>query len=266
MKASTYTHFLLGVLLFCACGFSNQDSGSKVPNGSLDYYADIKDDSVKKILKKAIDWAGGIEKWKKLDSIQYHKRSKLLLEKGLVENETYQLHNYSMQPSFSAEINWKKGNTAHLISHNFDKTLKYENGEIIAEGEKTKKSVLSALYVLGMPFKLLDEGVNLSHEGKTQIDGIQVDVLKATYSPAKNNNHSTEDVWWYYFQENSGKFISCMVYHSPTYAYIENLAFDEVNGLKFHKHRKSYRTDSVRNKQFLRAEFWYNDYKTSYIN
>ena len=123
---------------------------------------------------------------------------------------------------------------------------------------------MSAFYVLGMPFKLKDPGTFLSYEGTVDFNGKTADVVKAAYSPEDFENHSTTDLWWYYFDTVDGAFLRCMVYHPPTYARIENIAFREVEGMKFQKRRMSYRCDSLGNKQFLRAEFWYEDYAITF--
>ena len=137
---------------------------------------------------------------------------------------------------------------------------KLENGQLM--DQDPTESVMSAIYVLGMPFKLLDAGATLEFTQTVTLEsGKQADEIKATYNPEAHQNHSTTDVWYYYFDHQDGTFYGAMVHHPPTYAYIQNLDFHEHAGLKFHAHRKSYRSDSLRNIKYLRAEFWYSDYQ-----
>ncbi|MEM9341404.1 MAG: DUF6503 family protein, partial [Bacteroidota bacterium] len=150
--------------------------------------------------------------------------------------------------------------------HSDSASLKFLNDSLVDRGSKVRESAFSALYVLGMPFKLKDPGTILSYEGKKEINGKTVDVINASYSPKEHDNHSTSDLWWYYFDELNGAFLGCMVYHPPTYALIENIAFHEIEGMMFQKRRKSYRCDSLGNKQFLRAEFWYDDFELNFTN
>ena len=244
---------MLGSLLAC-----NQPSKEKQAEAP-DHYAHIEDQQVKSILKRAIDKAGGIEKWKSIKTINYTKHNMLFLEDSTVEVDNIQRHEYTMQPQFSARISWNKDGTDHLITYSPEGAKKFEN-DSLTEQDPTQ-TVMSAIYVLGMPFKLLDAGTYLKHNGRVTLeDGKEADEIRATYSPEEHENHSTQDVWYYYFDVEDGTFYGAMVYHAPTYAYIQNLDFVDYTPVKFHAHRKSYRSDSARNIKFLRAEFWYSDY------
>jgi len=221
-------------------------------------------DKASEVVDKAIAWAGGMEKWKSLSTIDYSKRSRLLLENEEVEYDITQQHSYEMQPDFKMNIEWQTEEGAHRLVHSDAASTRFLNDSISAQGTKVTESAMSAFYVLGMPFKLKDPGTYLSYEGTTDFNGNTADVVKATYSPEQFDNHSTTDQWWYYFNEADGEFLGCMVYHPPTYARIENIAFHDVDGMKFQKRRMSYRCDSLGNKQFLRAEFWYEDYEIAF--
>lgn len=224
-----------------------------------DPYAHISDEQVREVLGKAISAAGGIHKWRAVELLSYTKRSKLLLEDGTVESEVVQRHEYRMQPGFSAVITWEEGGNSHMIRYEDGEAVKEVNG--VPDSASAEETVMSALYTLGMPFKLLDAGADLRYKGvDTLRDGTPVDVIKATYRPEEHDNHSTSDVWWYYFDRDDGRYCAAIVYHPPTYAYIENVEIHEDLPLRFNAHRKSYRSDSLRNIQFLRAEFWYSDF------
>jgi len=248
---------LILVLTFTTC--------SDPPHSENDPYGHISDPALRQVLKKSIDWAGGMNRWRAIDTLLYFKESKLFLADGSIETQSKQDHIYQMRPSFVAEINWVNGEGNQQIKMGKE-AIRLSNGDVIQEGEKVAQTVMSSLYVLGMPFKLLDPGVTLTLESEVTIKGKKAHAVKATYSPLDHENHSTSDVWWYYFAVEDGAFLGCLVFHPPTYAYIENQAFHDVQGLKFHAHRKSYRSDSLRNVQFLRAEFWYDDYQILYAS
>lgn len=241
--------FLLLFLLAC----SNSD------NKVLD---NIKDEEVKSILTKGLKQAGTWENWINIKSIEYTKKNRLLLEDGSVEREVIERHVYTMHPNFEAVISWEEEGDNYQLKYTKAKTVKLKNGQPLdLDSERLTKSIMSSLYVLGMPFKLLDSGTTLTYNGKITLrTGREADVVKATYNSKEHDNHSTSEEWFYYFATDNGDFVGCMVYHPPTYAYIENLEFHENTPVKFHKHRKSYRTDSARNIEYLRAEFWYSDY------
>jgi len=227
---------------------------------TVDPYAHIQDASLRTILKRAIDQAGGYQKWSAIKEINYTKHNMLFLEDSAVEVDNIQRHQYVMQPDFEATITWAKDSVSHRIYYTPQRAQQFANDSLIANDPS--ETVMSAIYVLGMPFKLLDAGTHLEHTQTVVLEsGKEADEIKATYDPTTYDNHSTQDVWYYYFDKYDGTFYGAMVYHPPTYAYIQNLAFEEHNGIKFHAHRKSYRSDSLRNIKFLRAEFWYSGYE-----
>jgi len=253
MRIRTICYAVMGLLIISGCSQS-QDSPS-----TEDPYAHIADEQVRDVLRKAISAAGGIQKWRAVERLSYTKRSRLLLEDGTVEEEVEQHHEYQMPPGFSAVISWEENGDSHIIRYGDGEAVKVVNG--VPDSTSAEETVMSALYTLGMPYKLLDAGVELSYEGvDTLRDGTPVDVIKATYRPEKHENHSTSDVWWYYFDRDDGSYRAAMVYHPPTYAYIENVEIHKDLPLRFNAHRKSYRSDSLRNIRFLRAEFWYLDF------
>ena len=66
---------------------------------------------------------------------------------------------------------------------------------------------MSSLNVLGMPFKLLDEGTVLTALGSVVLrSGKQAQAIRASYDPRKHSNHSTTEEWIYYFDENNADF------------------------------------------------------------
>ena len=100
-------------------------------------------------------------------------------------------------------------------------------------------TVAVALFVIDVPFKMMDKGVVLSYEGvDTLEDGQRVEVIKAIYNADKNDHHTKSDTWWYYFDADSGAYSGSMVYHAPTYAYIENTAKNEKLPLIMNTYRK----------------------------
>lgn len=221
---------------------------------------------VNKILKRAFKKAGGWDNWAKLQSISYKKRSILYLENGDVESDVTQFHEYQLQPSLKGTIFWKDDQGSHSIVYENGKASAFENGQFDeTQSESANKTFLSAHYVLFMPFKLGDEGTKLSYEGTTTLDsGTLVDVIKASYAPSSFDNHSTDDEWYYYFDKETGAYVANMVYHAPTYAYIKNTKMDNSQPLIMNTYRESFRVDKDRNIEFLRGEFFYEDYQMTF--
>lgn len=259
----THSFLALGIIyifgcVFVSCKFSKEKENSD---------ATSKEITASNVVENAIHTAGTTKKWKNIASLAYTKKSRLLLENGEIESEVTQRHHYEYRPKKSIKITWVVEKDSFLIVHTDSISQKFKNGSIIDEGEKVKSSVNSSLYVIGMPFKLLDKGTVLNYEGLKSLNAIDtVHTINATYEPKKHQNHSTQDVWWYHFEKNTGAFLSSMVYHEPTYALIENVATTKEKGLTFPERRKSYRCDESGKKIFLRAEFWYEDYAVTFLD
>lgn len=244
------------VLMGFAC--SNQEQKK-----SEDPFGHIPDEKVKGVLERAIDYAGGWDAWNTMNSIEYKKRSKLILGDGTIESDVFQAHRYEMSSEFQATISWKLDTSLYEIQYDKANAMRFVNGvNDNSDPAKLGESVMSSLFVLGMPFKLLDPDVRLTYQGTEMfMDSVEADIINANYDPENVETHSTSDIWWFYFETETGHFLGSKVFHTPTYALIHNLQFTEEVPLKFPTRRKSYRTDSLGNIQFLRAEFWYSDFE-----
>lgn len=251
---------ILLVIYVAACAQKEQKLPEEKPKA--DPYAHVTDEKIREILKAAINISGTIDVWQGLKEIRYQKHSVLYSSDGSEESNVVQQHIYRMSPEFEADITWEKDGNRHYLQYTSQSTKKFVNDTLQDSNEEAlRQSVMSAIYVLGMPFKLLDKGVRLTYEGITDFEGYSAHAIEASYSSDENENHSTDDLWWYYFDAENANFLGAVVYHAPTYALIRNLDFDETTPIKFHKHRKSYRTDSLRKKEYLRAQFWYDNYE-----
>ena len=230
---------------------------------TIDPYIKIKDLKAKNILKKTVKRAGGFDTWHRIKNLSYTKHGIFYFPDGRIETDNIQQHHYKFYPQFSAEISWKENDINHHISYNTKSALQFENDKL-TEKDPTK-TVMSSLYVLGMPFKLLDEGTVLTALGSVVLrSGKQAQAIRASYDPRKHSNHSTAEEWIYYFDENNAEFLGSLVFHPPTYALIENLKFTDNLPIKLPLIRKSYRTNKDRVIKHLRAEFKYSDYRITF--
>ncbi len=220
------------------------------------------DTEINKIIDRAIMAEGGWDNWQNLVSISYKKRSILYLKDGSKESDMTQFHEYQFGEQMSGNIFWKDNDGSHSIVYQDGLAYEYLNGQKLEDSkESATKAFHSATYVLLMPFKLKDPNVALSYLGtETLADGKIADVIKAVYNPDQHATHSTDDTWNYYFDQSSGEYLAAMVYHAPTYAYIENTKRDRSLPIAMPIYRESYRSDAERNKEFLRGEFFYSDY------
>lgn len=246
--------FLIGILYCC-----------KQDGIEVDRFSHIKDDQARDILKMSIAHAGGIEKWESMKTLKYTKDFSLLLEDGTIEKSFSQVHEYKYSP---LSIDIKSKENGELIHTQLvdDHYTREKDGEVLSiDKESLVKAVNTSTYVIGMPFKFLDPGVEIVYDGELLLGNNKlVDVIKATYNPAKNSNHSTADVWKYYFDKSDRKIVGNWVQTGDHANVIENLTYERVGGILFNKRRKSFRLDSLGKKEFVRADYYYDNYEVEF--
>jgi len=237
---------------------------TEVVENDSDPYEKIEDESARLLLQKAVQRAGGIKKWKDKKAIAFEKYVALYDSAGNTEQATWQQHRYAYQPNSKIEIAWKKDSQVYKIAADDSGIKRLVNGQkdATANAQSLENSVLSATFVISLPFKLLDEGVQLSHMGTKVIEnGLEVEVLKAVYNAKQHDNHSNQDIWELYFETKSYKMIGYQVQHDDHISYVLNESFMTVDGLLFPHLRKSYRVNEEGEKLFLRAAYEYKNYK-----
>ncbi len=213
----------------------------------------IKDKKAREVLSQAIERSGGWENWTAASWVFYKKRTVLYDSLGQVESDRTQLHKYQLKPAFTASISWLQDGDRHEIFFENNLAKKNVNGTTVEKGGKAhENTVQSALYTLFMPFKLLDPGVELSYRGLLTLpNGEEVHTIFADYEG--------EEDWEYYFDTNTGDFVANLVDHGDYFALIYNEKFTTSGGLRFNAYRTSYRVDSLRNIQYRRGEFFYDE-------
>ncbi len=245
--------FILLILFLAGCQLQNEE----------DDFSHIGDQDVKRILKRAFDSAGTLKSYRDIESIRYRKKTILYNEDGSIESSVDQIHEMRLSPSLTGSIIWTDSTGNRMIYHSQSESYTKLNDQIVPNtSESAKQSFFSNYFVLFIPFKLLDTGVQLTFEGTTELaSNARADIIKAVYSPEQYDNHSTSDEWYFFFDSTTGRVLANLVYHEPTYAFIENIETTEEFPIRMNVYRKTWRTDKDRNKQYLRGEFWYSDYE-----
>lgn len=241
-----FCFFIGTAFLFISC--ERKDSGER---------------SSQQLLEDAITAHGGLDQWKKVQSIGYEKTTHLYLPDGELEKSVIQQHFYRLSPKLSGTIRWTVDSVAYEISYADGKAKKVVNGEVATADDvlqQAKDDFLAAYFTLCQPFKLQDEGTKLTYLGSDRLEDEQeVAVLKVEYPGAQK-----ADTWWYYFHPQTSHVLANMVDHGKGFSYIKNLAYDQSTGIVFNRHRKSYTVDSVRNIQYLRAEYFNRGFQVTY--
>ena len=208
------------------------------------------------LINASITVHGGLQNYQNLDAVVFLKTTKLFLEDGSLESELVQTQSFRLKPSYRAGISWKRDTVEHLIVYDGMNASKLVNDEVLRNSEETAKALSlakSADYVFFQPFKLNDPKVRSKYEGKVVLmDSIDARAVSVWYE-----NDDSWDQWTYYFNAE-GRLVANSVKHEDRISLIENLAFQEYKGVIFNKHRKSYFVDSLLNKKYLRAEYFYD--------
>jgi len=257
--------FLCWLFLAASCTNETSPKENTPPEDPMSHITDIE---VKRVLNAAMERAGGLAQWNKLASLQFTKDYSLLFESGEVENAAFQKHHYTFGSNPSVDIEWVKEEKTHTIHFEEGQYQKLLDGQVDTSmaQQSVINTVLSATFVVSIPFKLLDGGVKLSYEGlDTLSNGKVVEVLQATYDPEEHSAHSTPDIWQHYYDAEDFTFLAYMVQHADHYSYVENQSFHEVEGILLPKVRKSYRVDEARNPLYLRADYTYDDYILGWV-
>jgi len=244
---------LISLLIAC----SSTQKGTNAINN-------LQDSKVRTTLDKAFRAMGGLQDWQNIQSLQFRKKTILYLASGEVEKASDQWHHYENRPTQRVQISWQDNQDQHLINMEGETLVKKVNQKIDNQANVTslKNSVLAATFVMGVPFKLMDEGVSLSYEGlQTMQNGKEVHSVKATYNPTEYDNHSKSDIWWHYFDKNTYEQVGYQVTLHDHTSYIENLTFERVNGFLFTTSRKSWRMNDKGEKLYIRAEYEYSDFE-----
>lgn len=242
------------LLLFAACKPSVNEIDDTT---ALDRIADKK---AAQLLKKAIDAAGGLDTWNSLKLISFDKHFALFTENGEIEKDQQQTYIQRNRYDGSDGESVENPELRYQVGSDFIRV----NGDVNPDIEETalRNSILSASFVISIPFKLLDDGAVLTYMGKDTLDrGQEVEVLQVSYNPENHGNHSTKDTWWHYFDSQTYKHLAYMVQHADHYSYVENLTQTEAGGVVFPLTRKSWRVDENRNLLWLRAEYEYSNYQ-----
>lgn len=256
--------YFLFLFIFIGCAEPATESKAAPPTEvkAPDPYAHIQDEKARELIKASIERSGGLERWNTMKRLNYTKQFSLLREDGSVEKSYDQVHEYQFSPLKIKISSIENGDTLITIQEGnvFSRT---KNGELMdVQPAALQKAINTSLYVIGIPFKLLDAGAKIRYVGPGALpDGRKTEIVEARYNSDVNANHSTSDIWRYHFDQERPEIIANWVDAGDHFALILNNSFKRENGILFHGNRESYRVDENGKPLFLRARYEYGDYK-----
>lgn len=215
-----------------------------------------------KIIQKSIEKHGGLVKWNKVKQLDFDKKTTLFTKEGEVEKVIEQHQMFKFKPSLKGKIISKDKtgilfDGATFFKINKDSISIFKNQ---SELEKAKNQFYAAEYVVCQPFKLDDNNIILTDKGVKEIDNVKVYAIGVTYK----NDTDLSDKWVYYFDVNSYQLLATKVIHLDRDSLINNLSFDYSSGFIFNKERKSFITNKKTKEKYLRATYFYSNYKIKY--
>ncbi len=252
---------VLVLLLLAGAACSGPADRPSVP---IDAFAHIADVQVRDLLANAIQQAGGIDRWQSKAMLKFDKKTVLYHADGSVELASDQQHTYTYGASEDIEISWSKDGQHHQLSSIDGMVTKLVDQvpDTTISPSAATNTVLSAVYVISLPFKLLHPQINLTYEGIDTLGaGQEAHVLRAQYQPAETTSYDTEDIWWHYYRTDDHTQIGYKVQHADHISYVANLAFTRANGILFPTERKSWRMNEDGSLSYLRAAYAYSNYQ-----
>ena len=231
---------LLSVFLFSIiCISCNQNKSSK-SNADLPV---SMDDSSRKIIDRAIAYAGGYNEWQKKKTLSFDKKSISYDSTGKVVRETDMHLDYMIKPEFRAKLTYKLNDTLITLIHDGQQARKFYNGKISGEQKDIDgawNSCYGSQFVMCMPYKLKDPGIKAEYVGKMTLnDSTPVQVIKTSYIKGAGSN--PDHIWYYYFEPGTGKLLANSLNGKNNYwDYTRYEQFEKSGGLLLPSVRKGY--------------------------
>lgn len=210
------------------------------------------------LLEKSIKAHGGKDAWEDISELKFRKWTRLWDENGNIESELDQWHEFRFKPYFEGKITWEKDSVKHVISYDGANLSYFMSGnEVKNEGflASKKKDFDAAFYTVAQPWKLMDGGGVLKYEGKRTLEnGMTVESILVDYGPES-------DTWWYYFDPETFLMKGNEVQLKDHRSLVYDLSEENIEGLKLHGQRESWRINEKGERLFLRAEYLYSEYQ-----
>ena len=218
--------------------------------------------TAKQLLSKSIDAHGGLEFWQKVDTLSFTKKTILYNRKGLKEKEITQHQSFYGGNFINGKIT-TIGTDKSSISIIGNVYTKRVGDALISISNNEMKSITnafkSAYYVISQPFNLMESGALLSYKKDTILNDEKTFVVDVSYEEDQNTN--TPDQWTYFINAKTYLIVAAKVFHSPTVSFIENINFNKETPFVFNAERESVFLNKDGSKDYLRASYFYSNYK-----
>jgi len=218
--------------------------------------------TAKQILLRSLEAHGGLELWQKIDTLSFTKKTILYNKEGLKEKEITQHQSFYGGDFINGNITSIAENksTISILNNNFTKTI---GDSLISISSDEMKSIInsfkSAYYVISQPFNLKESNALLFNKKDTILNGEKTFVVEVSYKEDENTN--TPDQWTYFFNAKTFLVVAAKVFHSPTISFIKNTKFHTKTPFVFNSERVSTFMNKDGTEDYLRAAYFYSNYK-----
>jgi hypothetical protein len=219
--------------------------------------------SAEMIVANSIEKHGGLKNWNSLKTLSFDKKVSLFLKDGSIESVIKQHQEFRFYPDLKGKITWESAYKKNSIFYEKEEVVKFVNDSLITNPEelyKSKNSFNAALYVISQPFNFLNEKTKLTYLGITNLENKKVYEIKVAYA----NDTEKSDKWFYYFDVKTFQMIANKVILQDHTSFVENITFDTTTDFIFNQSRKSYRLNDNGDKTYVRATYFYDNFKTEY--
>ena len=219
--------------------------------------------SAETIVKNSIEKHGGAKAWSSLKRLSFDKKVTLFLKDGIIESSIKTHQEFTFYPNLKGKITWNVNDKKNSILYNNAAVLKFVNDSLITNPKDLQiatNSFNAALYLISQPFNFLNENTIITFLGVVHLENRKVYGVKVTYS----NDTKEADKWFYYFDLKTFKMIANKVILKDHTSLVENITFDTSTDFIFNQSRKSYRLNDTGDKTYLRATYFYDNFKTEH--
>ena len=221
-----------------------------------------KQPTAKEIVERSVEAHGGLETWNAIQRLSFDKATTLFNADGTIEKETKQAQTFHFKPQLKGNVRDLTLPGIHSYSYDNDTFTRTANDSIWTVTDESeiaalRSSFFAAHYVICQPFELLSDQASLSYGGTMDFNGRTCHIVEVTYK----GDTDDADKWSYIFDAETFELLANKVELTDHTSWVENLSFDNETGLKFNAHRKSYRLNEAGEKTYLRAEYFYENFK-----
>jgi len=214
------------------------------------------------ILKKSLEAHGGLELWKKIDTLSFTKKTILYNQEGVKEKEITQHQSFYGGIPLHGKISslGTEKSSISVINGVYTKSIRDSLIPITdREIKAINNSFKSAYYVISQPFNLKESDALLVYKKDTILNGEKTFVVDVSYREDKNTN--TPDQWTYFFNAKTFLVVAAKVFHSPTISFIKNTKFNAKTPFVFNSERVSIFMNKDGTEDYVRAAYFYSNYK-----